>query len=97
MQTANPVLLWASSPCPVDVLGCHRAFTFGSLHAGGRVDEKIPALGGKTPRQAIRTKHGRQSVAALIDQIERGGQDMMPPLDPTIVRELRQTLKIDAD
>jgi hypothetical protein len=66
-------------------------------HYRAWVDEPIPALSGKTPRQAIRTKHGRQSVTALVDQLERDGQSMTPPLDPTIVQELRTTLKLDAD
>jgi hypothetical protein len=34
------------------------------------VDEPIPALGGKTPRQAIRTKAGREHVDVLLKGIE---------------------------
>ncbi len=34
------------------------------------VDEPVPALGGKTPRQAIRSKAGREQVDALLKQIE---------------------------
>ena len=52
-------------------------------HYRAWVDEKLPALRGRTPREA---------VAALILQIEREGARMRPPLDPTIVRELRETL-----
>ena len=35
------------------------------------VDEKIPALGGKTPRQALRSADGRESVEALLRSFER--------------------------
>ena len=35
------------------------------------VDEKIPALGGKTPRQAVRSADGRESVEALLRSFER--------------------------
>jgi hypothetical protein len=35
------------------------------------VDQKIPALGGKTPRQAIRTSDGREAVEALLMDAER--------------------------
>lgn len=62
-------------------------------HYRNWIDEKIPALNGKTPRQAVRTRDGREAVAALIDQIERDGARMSPPLDPDIIRELRQSLR----
>ena len=55
-------------------------------------DEKLPALGGQTPRQAVKDPEGRDMVAALILQMERHGQAMSPPLDASIVRELRQRL-----
>lgn len=45
----------------------------------GWVDEKIPALGGKTPRQAVKTADGRESVEALLCSFERraaGDRDM---------------------
>jgi hypothetical protein len=35
------------------------------------VDEKIPALGGKTPRQAVRSADGREGVEALLRSFER--------------------------
>jgi hypothetical protein len=34
------------------------------------IDEPIPALSGKTPRQAIRTKAGREQVEVLLKDIE---------------------------
>ncbi|MFH0946276.1 MAG: hypothetical protein V2A76_13835 [Planctomycetota bacterium] len=47
------------------------------------LDEKIPALGGKTPRQAVKTKAGRQKVALLIrtwpDQDGPDGSKISPP------------------
>jgi hypothetical protein len=61
-------------------------------HYRGWVDDKIPALGGRTPREAVSDPDGREAVEALIVDIERGGETMRPPLDPAIVRELRETL-----
>jgi hypothetical protein len=61
-------------------------------HYRAWVDDKIPALGNRTPREAVRDPDGREAVAALIDQIERDGPRMSPPLDPEIVRELCEAL-----
>ncbi len=61
-------------------------------HYRAWVDDKLPALGNRTPREAVRDPDGREAVAALIDQIERDGPRLTPPLDPDIVRELRETL-----
>ena len=36
------------------------------------MNEKIPALGGKTPKQAVRTPDGRESVEALLMDAEQG-------------------------
>lgn len=57
-------------------------------------EEKIPALGGKTPRQAVKDPEGREMVEALFLQIERGGCAMSPPLDESIPRELRARLRL---
>lgn len=35
------------------------------------IDEKIPALGGITPRQAVKSKDGREKLIALLDDFER--------------------------
>ena len=43
------------------------------------VDESIPALGGMTPRQAVRTPEGRQRVLDLLDYIERQQASHPPP------------------
>jgi len=44
----------------------------------------------------MRDPDGREAVEALIVDIERGGETMRPPLDPAIVRELRETLGLPA-
>jgi hypothetical protein len=56
------------------------------------VDEPVPALGNRTPRQAMKSAAGREAVEALVVQIERDAHRMQPPLDPSITRELRATL-----
>lgn len=57
----------------------------------GWVDEKIPALGGKTPRQAVKTPVGRAKVEALLAGMERQpGQDLLGHKPP--VARLRQKL-----
>ena len=45
-------------------------------HWEGWVDDNIPALGGKSPREAVKTADGREAVDALLQGAERGhGQD----------------------
>jgi hypothetical protein len=61
-------------------------------HYRAWVDDRIPALGNRTPRQAVLDPDGREAVEALVSQIERDGPMMSPPMDPDIVRELRETL-----
>jgi len=47
-----------------------------SRHWESWVDQEIPALGGKTPREAVKTADGREAVEALLKDAERGrGQD----------------------
>ena len=60
------------------------------------VDDIIPALGNRTPRDAVRDADGREAVEALILQLERDAVHQRPPLDPSIVRELRETLGLRA-
>ncbi|HTT12885.1 MAG TPA: antitoxin Xre/MbcA/ParS toxin-binding domain-containing protein [Burkholderiaceae bacterium] len=67
-----------------------------SNHYRKWIDEKLPALGNRTPRKAVRDPDGREAVEALIAQIERDGARMNPPLDADIVRELRATLGLVA-
>ena len=54
--------------------------------------EKIPALGGKTPLQAVKTRDGHEMVEALLLEFERTGKRSNPPLDPAIIVELRERL-----
>jgi len=56
------------------------------------VSEEIPALGGATPLEAVRDPAGREKVKALVDDIERHGREMEPPLDEAIVEGLRRRL-----
>ena len=47
-----------------------------SRHWAGWIDQEIPALGGKTPREAIKSSDGREAVEALLLDAERDrGQD----------------------
>ncbi|MDH3883913.1 MAG: MbcA/ParS/Xre antitoxin family protein [Desulfobacterales bacterium] len=58
------------------------------------VDQKIPALEGKTPREAVKTSDGRESVEALLIHAER----QLPPDDPmtevnrSAIKEVRRKL-----
>ena len=61
-------------------------------HYEGWLSERIPALGGKTPLQAVKTAAGREAVEALLRQIERDAARLRPPMDPAIVRGLRERL-----
>ncbi len=58
------------------------------------LDQKIPALGNRTPREATADSESREALEALLLQIERHGERMQPALDPAIVRELRATLGV---
>jgi hypothetical protein len=55
-------------------------------------NQKLPALKGKTPLQAIKTADGKEMVEALLMEFERRGKDTNPPLDPSIITELREKL-----
>lgn len=60
-------------------------------HIEGWIDEKIPALGRKTPRQAMRSAAGRERLAAMLAEFE----DRAPRLSanaPRYVAELRTKL-----
>ena len=47
-----------------------------SQHWAGWVDQEIPALGGISPREAVKTPDGREAVEALLEEAARGsGQD----------------------
>ena len=54
------------------------------------VDEKIPALGGRTPLEAMRTSGGRERVEALLVDMERRSAGMSGAPDAEIFRRLRE-------
>ncbi len=62
-------------------------------HYEAWVDEELPALRGKTPREAVRTAPGREKVEALIRDIERMGPGM-GGYDPSVADNLRKRLGI---
>ena len=53
---------------------------------------ELPALNGLTPLQAVKTRDGKEMVAALLTDIEQRSQHATPPLDPAIIAELRERL-----
>jgi hypothetical protein len=61
------------------------------------VDQKLPALGGKSPRDAVKTADGRESVEALLNDIERGrGQDpFMAEINRKGVQRVRDMLGLE--
>jgi hypothetical protein len=61
-------------------------------HYRSWVDQRLPALGNRTPRKAVRDPDGREAVEALVAQIERDTARMNPGLDLEFLRELRATL-----
>ncbi len=63
----------------------------------GWVKEKIPALGGKTPRQAVKTVDGRESVEALLldarrDMVQDGVLELF---DQDPIEKVRRQLGLD--
>jgi len=58
------------------------------------VREPIPALGGRTPRAAARSREGRAQVARLIDEAEHASAKLPGGDDPDLWNELRASLKI---
>ncbi|MEA2084676.1 MAG: SEC-C metal-binding domain-containing protein [Thermodesulfobacteriota bacterium] len=57
------------------------------------MDKELPALEGKTPRQAIKTKDGREKVDALLLHLERS-QENGPALPEGIIKKIRQELNL---
>jgi hypothetical protein len=57
-------------------------------------DEQLPALGGRTPREAVQDSDGREAVQALLRQFERDMKRQDPALTAGIIDELRATLGI---
>ena len=61
------------------------------------VTEKIPALNGQTPLEAVRDPDGREKVMALVIEAERGARRMKPPVDPVALRRVRERLGLIDD
>jgi hypothetical protein len=61
------------------------------------VTEKIPALNGQTPLEAVRDPDGREKVMALVIEAERGARRMKPPADPVTLRRVRERLGLTDD
>lgn len=64
-------------------------------HYNNWLDTKIPMLGNKTPRQAVKTPDGRELVEALLTQLERGMRERKMPGNEALIERLRQRLKLD--
>ncbi len=56
------------------------------------VDQPIPALGGRTPRQATETADGREALDALLLDFERQADPADPARDPADIVRLRKRL-----
>ena len=52
------------------------------------LDEPIPMLGGKTPRQAVRSKTGRPKVLAWLKYLENSNARHRGPDDPMATYDL---------
>jgi hypothetical protein len=57
-----------SAPPPPEMLDALRELK--ERHLEQWLDEQVPALGGKTPRQAARTARGREQVDVLLREME---------------------------
>ena len=60
-------------------------------HYGTWPDHPLPALEGKTPRQAMRTQEGQAKVERLLAELEHNEQ-ASPPAERYDVDELRTAL-----
>ena len=63
-----------------------------NAHYENWVTEKIPALGGKTPLQAVKDPEGREMVEALLTQQERDARRNFPMPLETLFQRLRARL-----
>jgi hypothetical protein len=67
---------------------------FKRSHYAGWLDEALPALGGKSPRAAVRSSAGRGAVDVLLKEMENLEQ-RSPPGERFDFSELRRRLKLD--
>jgi len=65
-----------------------------SAHWKSWIDEKLPALGNKSPRQAVRNADGRECVEALLVSAERNAErdEHMAEATHKAIRDVRQRL-----
>ncbi len=63
-------------------------------HYAGWLDEALPALGGKSPKEAARSRAGRGAVDVLLKDMENLEQ-RLPPGERFDFSELRQRLELD--
>ena len=60
-------------------------------------DHAVPALGGQTPRQAVRTSDGRESVQALLREAEQltVRDPIRSVIEPDMIADVRRRLGLD--
>ena len=58
------------------------------------LDERVPALGNKTPRQAARTPKGRERLMALLGEFDRRAESE-PEATREALRDVRRQLKME--
>ena len=66
-------------------------------HWNSWTDEKISLLGNKTPRQAVKTKDGRESVEALLLDAEKlsVNDPIRSAIEKELIDDVRRRLKLD--
>jgi len=76
---------------------CDKVANVLTAHWDGWVDKKIPALGGITPRQAVKTNDGRESVEALLLDAERhvADDEQMSGISLDAIKNTRRRLGLD--
>ena len=61
------------------------------------VDQPIPILGNRTPRESVRKRgDGREIVESIVIQAERDGRSPQLQTDEDVLRRLRERLGLDA-
>lgn len=68
------------------------AAEFMARHYESWPDETLPALGGRSPLEAVKDPDGREMVEALVHDIERRSRDMESPVDEAVFHRLRKRL-----
>jgi len=68
---------------------------FLEAHYGHWLNDRIPALGNKTPLQAVKTPEGRELVEALLVQFERDMREQKMPGSEALIERLRQRLNLN--